>query len=75
MRLPGIVAAFSAGVAASACHKNRVDTPQSAEKTAERSIFTDSVMHAQQCEPVRPGENWRIVCVPKDQRLEIRRKP
>ena len=36
----------------------------------ERGLFTDSALHAQRCEPLRPGEDWRRVCIPKDQRVE-----
>jgi hypothetical protein len=42
---------------------------------AERTIFTDSAMHAQQCEAQKPGEDWRSVCVPKDQSEAPRKKP
>lgn len=70
MRLALIVAAVSAGLPATACHTNRSSSLPAAATKAERSVFTDSAMHVQKCEPTQPGENWRLVCVPKDQRVD-----
>ena len=33
----------------------------------QRSIFADSALHALKCERPKAGEDWRQVCVPKDQ--------
>jgi hypothetical protein len=70
MRVALIVVAFSAGSTAIACHRNQSNSPQIAATTANRSVFTDSALHVQRCEPTQPGENWRMVCVPKDQRRD-----
>ncbi len=37
------------------------------------NVFEDSLAHAARCAPVRPGEDWRKVCEPLDQRLQRRR--
>lgn len=34
---------------------------------AIRTVFTDSLYHAEQCLPLNPGEDWRRVCTPKYQ--------
>lgn len=34
---------------------------------AERTVFTDSAMHARLCQPAKRGEDWRRVCTPLDQ--------
>ena len=75
MRLALIIVAVASGALATACHQRRVDSQQTPAITTARSVFTDSVMHAQQCEPTQQGENWRTVCVPRDQRVDVRRKP
>lgn len=41
--------------------------PRASESAAESTVFTDSLKHAQLCQPVRPGEDWRRVCTPLDQ--------
>ena len=33
-----------------------------------RSVFSDSLLHDRVCEPPRANEDWRSVCIPKDQR-------
>ena len=40
-----------------------------------RTVFTDSSLHAQQCEPLPPGGDWRRMCTPRDQGLSIRKLP
>lgn len=78
MRLAMIVATIGAGILTTAC---RNTSPRAAATTAanaasaEGSIFTDSATHVRKCERNRPGEDWRKVCVPKDQALDVRRKP
>jgi hypothetical protein len=42
---------------------------------AERTVFTDSAMHARQCEATPPGGDWRRVCVPLNQGAVVKRKP
>ena len=37
-----------------------------------RTVFTDSALHLARCELPRAGEDWRRVCVPKDQAVVIR---
>lgn len=74
MRLAVTAAPCLIGILAAACHKPQPATPLAATH-AERTIFTDSAMHAQQCEAQKPGEDWRSVCVPKDQSEAPRKKP
>lgn len=40
-------------------------------------MFTDSTLHTQLCEPLKQGEDWHNVCVPKDQgvRLPLPKRP
>lgn len=33
----------------------------------ERTVFTDSLLHDERCAALRPGDEWRHVCTPKDQ--------
>lgn len=73
LRLALIVVGVAAGIPATACHRNRSNDLPTAAKSAERSVFTDSAMHVQRCEPIRRGENWRAVCIPKDQREDVAR--
>jgi len=75
LRLALIVVAVAAGIPTTACHRNRSDSQQTAAKSTERSVFTDSAMHVQRCEPIRPGENWRAVCTPKDQGVDYGVRP
>ena len=61
-----VVQAFAfALMAVSACHRRPTATPIAS--VATRSVFTDSVYHAEQCVPLKPGEDWRRVCTPKYQ--------
>lgn len=32
------------------------------------TVFTDFALHQQQCQTPKPGEDWRRVCTPRDQR-------
>ena len=36
-----------------------------------RSVFTDSALHVARCAATQSSENWRKVCVPKDQSVRI----
>ena len=58
-----------------ACHSQQPSPVDSAARAAKRSVFTDSTLHAELCEPVKSGEDWRHVCTPKDQGVRIRQKP
>ena len=49
------------------CRGQRSAASTTAVTQAERTVFTDSVLHSQVCEPLKPGEDWRKVCVPIDQ--------
>lgn len=40
-------------------------------KDIGRGVFADSALHVKLCEPNRKGEDWRKVCVPKDQRVRV----
>lgn len=44
---------------------------------AERTVFTDSILHAERCAPLKLGEDWHRVCTPLDQSAPrpIRNKP
>jgi hypothetical protein len=33
-----------------------------------RTVFTDSLLHTEQCASTRPSDDWRRVCTPRDQR-------
>jgi hypothetical protein len=54
-----------------ACHSQRPIPADSATNVAKRSVFTDSALHAELCEPVHSGEDWRKVCTPKDQSVRL----
>ena len=75
MRLAFIVMAVSAGITAGACHRNQPTTPQALPTRGERTVFTDSATHAKLCEPNQPGENWRRICLPKDQGVDVTVRP
>jgi len=75
MRTRLILVVLGAVTPAGACHGNRAETPQTLAKKTGQSVFTDSAMHAQRCEPIKPGENWRAVCVPKDQGVDYGARP
>lgn len=64
-------AVFSVGLLAS-CHRS---PPAEAKPAATRTVFTDSLLHAEHCAPTKPGEDWRKVCTPLDQALFIRKLP
>ena len=56
---------LTCAVFGSACFRATVPA---ATATASRSVFSDSAYHALMCESLRPNENWRTACQPKDQR-------
>jgi hypothetical protein len=74
MRFALIVVFSGTAALAAACHRAQPQSPHVAATRAERSVFTDSVLHAGLCEPIRSGEDWRRVCVPKDQAIRPERK-
>lgn len=41
----------------------------------ERSVFNDSLLHIEKCEPTKPGEDWRRICTPRNQSDVILTKP
>jgi hypothetical protein len=74
MRFATILAS-PVGALAIACHGAAPRAAESAPPNAERTVFTDSALHAERCEPIQRGEDWRKVCVPKDQSVQVRPKP
>ncbi len=58
-----------------ACRGQRTSLPAAALVAAPHSVFTDSALHVEICEPLKSGEDWRRVCVPKDQSAIIRLRP
>lgn len=66
-----VVTAFSVCVVGS-CHRP-APNDQSSSARGERTVFTDSVLHAQKCAPLKAGEDWRRVCTPLDQSVLPRR--
>lgn len=46
--------------------------PVSPKPLAERTVFNDSALHAELCAPTMKDEDWRRVCIPRDQ--GVRRK-
>lgn len=38
-----------------------------------RTVFTDSAYHADQCEPLPRGADWRRMCTPRDQSISYRK--
>jgi hypothetical protein len=72
------LAAVCAVVPAAGCYKSQSGPQLAATVSAARTVFTDSVLHLELCQPGRPGESWRAVCVPRDQGVNegaVRRKP
>ena len=68
------IAALGVVMATLACR--RTSRSDASDQLAVRTIFTDSALHAEHCEPVKPSEDWRRVCVPRDQRpAPILKKP
>jgi len=38
-----------------------------------RTVFTDSSLHAEQCESLPRGSDWRRICTPRDQSVSYRK--
>lgn len=70
MPMRTIVAVGFAALSGASCRPTPARSNASAAQPTERSVFTDSALHAELCEPV-DQKNWRNVCTPKDQRLEL----
>ena len=69
MRSVVITVICAAGVAA--CRGQRSAREAAPLARAPRSVFSDSALHVKLCESVKPGEDWRRVCVPKDQSARV----
>ena len=70
-----VVIALIGGISATACHRGQAASRQPVAAAGLPSIFTDSTLHAKQCEPAKAGEDWRTVCMPRNQGLEIAARP
>jgi len=66
---------FFVGSLAIGCHGSQPRALESTPRNGERSVFTDSALHVEKCAPLQRGEDWRKVCVPKDQSVQVRPKP
>lgn len=74
VRRPLGVAATAALLTVAGCHRPAPSSTTTLR--AERTVFTDSTMHAHFCQPTKPGEDWRRVCTPLDQSVApVRRLP
>jgi hypothetical protein len=60
---------------AMACRATPGRDAVSRTSAAANSVFTDSLLHRERCEPLPPGVDWRTVCTPKDQGVQLRRAP
>ncbi|MFL5613600.1 MAG: hypothetical protein ACJ796_08070 [Gemmatimonadaceae bacterium] len=65
-----LIIGFAAAVVG-ACHSAKPRLPET--RSADRTVFTDSLLHSELCAPLKVGEDWRKLCTPKDQRLELRK--
>ena len=74
MRIPLSLFAVTAAISSTACSLHRRDSHQTVPSAAQTSVFTDSVIHVQLCAATRPTEDWRKVCIPKDQGIVVRHK-
>ena len=74
MHLRNILTSSLTIVCLAGCHR----APPAAEsptRTADRTIFTDSLLHVEKCLPVKAGEDWHHVCTPIDQSVRPKPKP
>ena len=69
MPMRTILAVGVLALCGAACRPTQSTSDAAPAQRTERSVFTDSALHAELCEPVDPT-NWRTVCTPKDQRLD-----
>ena len=75
MHLLRIVASCVAAGSLAGCHRSP-STTAAPNRLAERTIFTDSLLHAERCLPVKAGEDWHRVCTPLDQSVRpVQLKP
>jgi hypothetical protein len=63
-----------AGLGLAGCRRTARE-PEAPRRPAGRTVFTDSALHAERCEPVQPGEDWRRVCTPRDQGVRLVKPP
>jgi hypothetical protein len=73
-----LFAVLFAVVPVAGCYRSQGGAQLAAPVRTARTVFTDSVLHLELCQPGRPGESWRAVCVPRDQSVHdgaVRKKP
>lgn len=76
MRLALNLITCAAGAVGTACHGTRVEPPQTSTTKTALTVFTDSATHARLCQPAPPEQDWRTVCIPLDQGVDlVTRKP
>lgn len=68
-----LLAIVSAAALAAGCQRAAPRPTSGGTAAVARSIFSDSAAHRASCEPPKAGEDWRLVCTPRDQ--GIRRIP
>lgn len=68
-----VTSAVALGVLAD-CHRPAPES-KAANPPAERTVFTDSLLHAEKCLSPKQGEDWRRVCTPRDQGVRVGPKP
>lgn len=68
-----VVLIVAVGVLAG-CHRSSsaADAPN---RSSERTVFNDSLLHAALCLPVKAGDDWHRVCTPFDQSARPLPKP
>jgi hypothetical protein len=73
-----LLAVLCTVVSAAGCYKSQSGPQVVSPVRTAHTVFTDSVLHLQLCQPGQPGDSWRVVCVPRDQGVNdgaVRRKP
>jgi hypothetical protein len=68
------IAVICAIASIGACRAGPSRVTTSTTGAAERTVFTDSLMHVERCTAVAPGADWRKECTPKDQGVQIQPK-
>lgn len=70
MRSTVVSIPFAFGLVALGCSPARKSlTPTPVPATA--TVFTDSVLHAERCDPPKAKEDWRRVCTPRYQGVRV----
>jgi hypothetical protein len=74
MQLRSFVASGGVIACLAGCHRASppADVPNG---RAQRTVFNDSLLHAELCLPVKSGEDWHRVCTPFDQSVRPSLKP